>query len=263
MNDVSRTLYIPLYGKALVSRRGVILRDADAERIWDAAGFELRGKARSRWLAYRMAMRARVFDMWIQPQLREGATVLHIGCGLDSRAQRVERRGCAWYDIDMPEVIEERRRFFDEDDGYHMVGADVRDSEWLDALPQGESAVVMLEGVVMYLSRPELTGLLRAIGQRYESVSVLMDCYTGLGARLSAWGNPIRTVGDAQVYGLDDAHELAQAAGMELLAELDMAPAEMSGQLRGMERIVFRRVFASAFARRLQRMYMLDKRPGA
>ena len=32
MNNVNRTLYIPLYGKAYVSRRGVILHDPKAEQ---------------------------------------------------------------------------------------------------------------------------------------------------------------------------------------------------------------------------------------
>ena len=34
MTEVNKTLYIPLYGKAFVSRKGIILRDAKAEEIW-------------------------------------------------------------------------------------------------------------------------------------------------------------------------------------------------------------------------------------
>ena len=46
MNNVNKTLYIPLHGKAYVSRKGIILRDPKAEEIWAAEGFPLRGKAR-------------------------------------------------------------------------------------------------------------------------------------------------------------------------------------------------------------------------
>ena len=52
MDAVNRTLYIPLYGKAAVSRKGILLHDPDAERIWAAEGFALHGKAKSKWLAY-------------------------------------------------------------------------------------------------------------------------------------------------------------------------------------------------------------------
>ena len=33
MNNVNKTLYIPLYGKAYVSRKGIILNDKKAEEI--------------------------------------------------------------------------------------------------------------------------------------------------------------------------------------------------------------------------------------
>ena len=84
MNEVNRTLFIPLYGKSLVSRRKIILDDPTAERIWEAEGFPIRGKSKSKWLAYNMAMRARVFDDWTDRMLEElpDALVLHVGCCL-------------------------------------------------------------------------------------------------------------------------------------------------------------------------------------
>ncbi len=47
MNEVNRTLFIPLYGKSLVSRKGMILSDPTAEKIWAREGFSLKGKSRS------------------------------------------------------------------------------------------------------------------------------------------------------------------------------------------------------------------------
>ena len=106
MDNVNKTLYIPLYGKAFVSRRGIILKDRKAELIWDKEGFPLKGKSSSKWLAYYMAMRAAVFDDWLIKRLEEdkNATVLHIGCGMDSRTERVGDHGHKWYDVDFPEV---------------------------------------------------------------------------------------------------------------------------------------------------------------
>lgn len=88
MNSVNKTLYIPLYGKAFVSKKGVILSDKKAEMIWEKEGFELKGKAKSKWLAYYMGMRSAVFDSWVRENLKKypSACVLHIGCGMDSKA---------------------------------------------------------------------------------------------------------------------------------------------------------------------------------
>lgn len=48
MNEVNKTLYIPLYGKSEISRRGIIINDKKAEEIWEKEGFALTGKARSK-----------------------------------------------------------------------------------------------------------------------------------------------------------------------------------------------------------------------
>ena len=58
MNEVNKTLFIPLYGKSQVSIKGKILNDPMAEKIWREESFPIHGKAKSKWLAYNMAMRA-------------------------------------------------------------------------------------------------------------------------------------------------------------------------------------------------------------
>lgn len=138
MDSVNKTLYIPLYGKALVSRKGILLRDPKAEEIWEAEGFPLKGKSKSKWLAYYMAMRARVFDRWLVQQMESNleAVILHIGCGMDSRIFRVGDRGHIWFDIDFPDVIAERKRYFSETENYRMLCGDIRCEDWLKAIPQ-------------------------------------------------------------------------------------------------------------------------------
>ena len=90
MNNVNRTLYIPLYGKAYVSRKNIILNDKKAEELWDLADITLKGKSKSKWLAYYMAMRSATYDDWAKQEISKNpdAVVLHIGCGLDSRVER-------------------------------------------------------------------------------------------------------------------------------------------------------------------------------
>ena len=118
MNEINKTLYIPLYGKALISKRGIILQDRSAEQIWEQEGFQLKGKSKSKWLALYMSMRASVFDRWLMGKMEThpDALILHIGCGLDGRISRVENQGHQWFDIDFPEVIDQRKKHFSETD---------------------------------------------------------------------------------------------------------------------------------------------------
>ena len=70
MDNVNKTLYIPLYGKAYVSQKRLFLSDKKAEEIWDAEGFKLKAKSKSKWLADYMGIRAAVFDSWVKEQLK-------------------------------------------------------------------------------------------------------------------------------------------------------------------------------------------------
>ena len=41
MNEINKTLYIPLYGKSYVGKKGIILQDKKAEEIWEKEKFPL------------------------------------------------------------------------------------------------------------------------------------------------------------------------------------------------------------------------------
>lgn len=257
MNQVNRTLYIPLYGKALVSRRGILLKDARAEEIWAREQFPLKGKSRSKWLAYYMAMRARVFDEWVEAQLAldSASTVIHLGCGLDSRATRVSAARRAWYDVDFPEVIAVRRQYDSESEGYRMLGADLREAAWLTALPEGGSAILVAEGVSMYLAPEELSESLARISARFSSVKLLIDCYTPLAAKLSRHRNPVNDVGVHTVYGVADPGDISRATALSFVREHEITPAHLIGELAGGERWIFRHLYAGGLSRRLYRLY--------
>ena len=251
MDNVNKTLYIPLCGKAYVSRKGIILHDPRAEEIWAAEEFPLKEKSKSKWLAYYMGMRAAVFDRWLKAQMEADpdAVVLHIGCGMDSRCERVGTRGHRWFDIDFPVVIAERKRYYQEQDNYQMVSADVTDPGWLKPLPGG-TAVAVMEGVSMYLSPEKLKAALDGLAAHFDSVHLLMDCYTTFAARASKYKNPINDVGVTKVFGIDD----PQVFG-GFVRELEMTPADLVDQLSGMERKMFRTLCAGGAAKKLYRLY--------
>ena len=260
MNNVNKTLYIPLYGKAYVSRKGIILDDKWAEKIWDDEGFKLKGKSKSKWLAYYMGIRSAVFDGWVKDKMAEmpDAAVIHIGCGMDSRAMRVGTCAHTWYDVDFPEVISERGKYFSETEEYKMLAGDARDKAWLDNIPESKSAIVVMEGISMYLSPEETKGVLENLGAHFENVSLLMDCYSILAAKMSKYKNPINDVGVTKVYGIDDPKVFS--GSLDFVGEREMTPAEYINQLKRSEKRIFEKLYAGNFAKKLYKMYEYSKK---
>ena len=260
MNNVNKTLYIPLYGKAYVSQRGLFLDDKKAEEIWGAEGFTLKGKAKSKWLAYYMGIRSAVFDAWAKEKIAKisDAVVIHIGCGMDSRVLRVGATECEWYDVDFPEVIAERKRYFTETESYKMVASDAKACDWSKIAEGKTSAIIVIEGVSMYLSTDELKALFERLSERFEHVELLMDCYSLFAAKMSKYKNPVKEVGVTEVYGLDDP-TLVGCGELKFLAEHEMTPEEYVNKLEGFEKRLFKKLYAGKFAKKLYKLYEYKK----
>ena len=126
-----------------------------------------------------------VYDVLIGEAGARDAVVLHIGCGMDSRILRVGNGTHKWYDIDFPEVIEERKIYYQESDSYHMISADMRTDEWKKSIKSDEDAIIVMEGVSMYFQPEELKKLLAGFAEHFSSVKILMDCYTQRAAKAS------------------------------------------------------------------------------
>ncbi|MBR5180872.1 MAG: class I SAM-dependent methyltransferase [Clostridiales bacterium] len=259
MNEVNKTLYIPLYGKSFVSKKGIILQDTKAEEIWGKEGFELKGRSKSKWLAYNMAMRARVFDDWTDRMLENNtdAIVIHIGCGLDSRCLRVKNPYNCWFDCDFPDVLEVRKQYYQETSSYHMMELDAADTEKINELPEGDTAVVILEGISMYLTNGQLKALIAALRKKYLYVHVLLDVYTEYGAKASEHKNPINDVGVTKVYGVDDIDSICEGTGVMKTSEHSFTPKHLIDELNPSERCFFKMLFTGKTYSRIYRLFEL------
>lgn len=264
MNSVNKTLYIPLYGKALVSRQRIILNDKTAERIWDAVQFPLKARSRSKWLAYYMSMRAKVFDEWVSRKISQhpNAVILHLGCGLDGRCLRVDAPTQVWYDVDFPQVIDERKKYFTESEHYRMLASSVTDPDFLKLIPSVETALVVMEGISMYLPPDALEQLLSNLTAHFGQVYLLMDCYTEFAAKVSRFKNPVKDVGVTQVYGMDTPSYLAESSGLIYSGAAEMTPEALIAQLPKHQQTIFRKLYGGSVSKKLYRLYEFQKRTG-
>lgn len=257
MNNVNKTLYIPLYGKALVSKKGIVLSDKKAEEIWEKEEFPLKGKSKSKWLAYYMSMRSAVFDEWVKEKMTEapGAIVLHLGCGLDSRAERVGAKEAFWFDVDFPAVIDERKRYYADTENYRMIAADIKDGTFMETLPESECAIVILEGVSMYLTNQELQQMFSKLSAHFSRLLVLVDCYTPFAAKMSKIKNPIKDVGVSEVYGVANPGVLETNTGLTFVKEYNMTPKHLVNELKGLEKFIFKLLYAGKISKKLYKLY--------
>jgi O-methyltransferase involved in polyketide biosynthesis len=132
--------------------------------------------------------------------------VLHLGCGLDTRFFRVDNGQVEWYDLDMPEVIALRRRFFAETGRYRMIPSSVTDLSWIDAVPsQPEPVLIIAEGLLMYLTEAQVKALVLSLKERFPGAGLAFDVFSTLTARNVQRNPSLKKTGAVIRWGIDDA----------------------------------------------------------
>ncbi|MDE2773353.1 MAG: class I SAM-dependent methyltransferase [Gemmatimonadota bacterium] len=181
LGPVQETLLLTLFARAqetarrrglLCDRRSVeIVRSLDYDFVKWQGGFSLRAAM----------LRARMFDRYVEDFLdtHPGGTVVEIGCGLDDRFERVDNGRVRWFDLDLPDAICLRRRFFDDKLRRTMVAASVLDTAWMEAVEAtGGPWMFVAEGVLIYLDAPDAQRAIVEIAQRFPGARIAFDTTT-------------------------------------------------------------------------------------
>jgi O-methyltransferase involved in polyketide biosynthesis len=252
------TLYLRAYENRL---ERPILGDRAAAEAVDRIDYDFARmhRAAQPWAnQFLVALRAKQLDIWADDFLRRNpdAVVLHLGCGLDSRAFRLDvPSGVSWFDVDVPGVIALRRQLYTDRTGYTMIGASVTEPGWLDQIPTGRPASIVAEGLLMYLDENELRELLQRLTDRFGTGELLADLLSPWGPRFS--NSPLlakASTSGITKWGTKDGDELAEWIPRLHLVDrtmfLDAAKIPLKPQ-----RMLYRILATVPFMRNYDRLY--------
>jgi len=150
------------------------------------------------------------------------AVVLHLGCGLDSRAERVDPGpGVRWFDVDQPDVLALRERVYRPRAGYQAIAASATDPNWLSPVPRSLPSLVGAEGLRMYLPAAEGLLLLNRLVAHLRCGEMAFDTVSRLGARSVSQMPAVRRSGAHVGWAVGDPQSLEQQVpGLHLVSTL-------------------------------------------
>ena len=222
LTGAAQTMLTTLYLKAL---------DADFERpvLGDRYAKEAVGRLDYDWReigitgrwAPLITVRTAQYDIWARQFLavHEHATVVHLGCGLDSRVFRVDPGPCVeWYDVDYPGVIALREKIYPMRPRYHLIATSATDPSWLNQIPADRPVLLLAEGISMYLKEDEGVALLRRVVDRFPSGELQIDFFNWLGIRSQKAQTLVRRSGSTLHWAVNDPTDiLGSVPGVRLL----------------------------------------------
>jgi O-methyltransferase involved in polyketide biosynthesis len=225
LTGAQETTLATLYGKAMESRRpDSILEDRDADDALRRIDYDFSRLKVRRSDQLSLAVRAKAYDSWARQFLdsHPDCTVLHLGCGLDTRVYRVDPPPTVrWYDVDLPDVIELRRRLFPPRDGMQSIAGSLADRALLHGIAGDTPVLVIAEGLTPYLRAVDGLALLRRITEHFPSGEMLFDGYGRLGVWFLQRYGCVKASGAQLGWSINDPHELERAVpGLIFDAEL-------------------------------------------
>jgi methyltransferase (TIGR00027 family) len=179
MTELEKTLFIPLIVRANESKRkDALFRDERAILISDAEKLDETEYHGGNITAHGIIARTVFIDRLITREIErnEPVTVINIGCGLDTRPYRLNiPNRVAWYDIDLPEVIELRKRYLVENDNHVFIEGSIFDDAWHDRIAMNGNVVILIEGVLMYFTVDEIKKAFNQLFTGFPGARVVFD----------------------------------------------------------------------------------------
>jgi O-methyltransferase involved in polyketide biosynthesis len=184
LDGVSETLLMTLYVRARESQRpNGMIKDDQAVQMVERLARDFSRLRLQRHDEVAVIMRMRRFDDHVRDFLNRNpdTVVVHVGCGLDTRFERVDNGRVEWFDLDLPDVMELRRKLVSiESDRYHPLAASVFDDGWMDEVSRYKPCPFMFvaEGVLPYFEESQVKSLFLKLQECFPGCELVCDAHT-------------------------------------------------------------------------------------
>lgn len=256
LTNESKTLFIPLLGKALVSKEKIFLHDPKAEEIITKVNYDFNSLKQSKWLSMYLSVRALIIDELCNKYILENpnTTVIHLGCGLDSRYLRVKQKYSNWYDIDYQNVIDIRKEFYNLNSKYKMIGYSVTDSKWLEEINLSDNTLIVAEGLTMYLSEEEIRDLINNIKEKIGKSHIIFDAYSKKAVKASKIKNPVKQMNAKIKYGINKPEDFLKLNESLEYVNTHLIKKEKN-ELKGLTKTIFNKLYCGKIAESYYKIY--------
>ncbi len=190
LGSVQETMLLPLWGRAVETLKpNPLLVDKKAVEIINSIHYDFSTIAtnisklsRASWIA-----RSIYFDKKISEfiSVNPDATVVNVGCGLDTTFDRIDNGRINWIDLDLPDAIELRKQYFQESGRRRNVAKSVFDTTWYDEIKTREKVLLLIAGVIYYFDDSEVRRLFSEIHTFIPGAEIILDYASRFGIKLS------------------------------------------------------------------------------
>lgn len=214
LEGVMETLLITLDIRARdYSSEAPVLKDRKSAEIAEQIDYDFSDFQGEKRNYIGVLARAKVMDEEIRKFMQKypDCHIVSVGSGLDTRFDRLDNGKIHWYDLDFPEVIEIRKKFFDEGERVKLIPGSALDEAWTGEIhPDGKPLLIIAEGVIMYWKPEEVKKFLNMLTDRFDRFELHLDCVSTKTVKKASKNKAVRKTKSEYFFGVSDGREITE-----------------------------------------------------
>ena len=214
LDGVMETLLITLYIRAKDAESPKpYLGDNKSREIIQQIDYDFSKFEMAKGSYYGTLARIRVMDREVKKFITKHpkAKIISIGCGLDSRFERVDNGQIHWYNLDFPEVMEKRQLFFAPHERVFDIAGSALDKAWTEQIAKDERPLLIIaEGVLMYFKEEEVKTFLENLVTAFDQFEAQFDLSHKLLVKRGKRHDTLKYMNTEFYFGVTDGSELTK-----------------------------------------------------
>ncbi|MGE4504160.1 MAG: class I SAM-dependent methyltransferase [Desulfovibrionaceae bacterium] len=155
------------------------------------------------------SIRVRHFDTKVARFLdaTDNPVIINVGCGLDTRFNRLRPSKGVFYDLDLPQVVDFRNAVLPPSEHNPCLAASLFETDWLEELVrrhEGARFAVVMEGVLMYFEEDQVREALAGMAERIPHGELHFDVSSSWMVGNTHKHETVKLTNATFKWGLDD-----------------------------------------------------------
>lgn len=186
---VQETLLLPLWGRAYETQRSnPRLVDKNAVEIiknfdYDFSDIEkTQAMSQHGWVA-RSLHTDRMALEFIKKHPE--ATIVNIGCGMDTTFSRIDNGNIMFYELDLLDVIALRKNFYEDSDRHKSIASSFLDTEWFEEIEVRDGLLFLAGGVLYYFEEEQIKAFFIKAADYFKECDFFFDSLSPMGMKIA------------------------------------------------------------------------------
>lgn len=221
LSGVEDTLYIPLVARIFASEKFPnYFYDEKALSLKPYIPTNLIEKNASEYFHMASVCRQDVIDKKIIKFLEENenCNVVFLGAGLETAYNRINNKKANFYQVDLPNVIEIRKRILENAENERLISGDMFTLEWIKEIDTELPTMIAVSGVYQYFNKEKIVEMIKKMKSLLPKGELVFDATNTKGLKIA--NRYVKKTGNvnAQMYfSIDNVNEFVELTDTKLI----------------------------------------------